>query len=443
MNHVQLVHRLGWLALAASTLVACSKPADPAAASTAPPLPTAPSMRATAVNTVAADDGRAAAEHEASGIAWKYANSGADVDAAFAEGKSSGRPLFVYWGAKWCPPCNQVKATLFNRQSFIERSRAFVPVYVDGDSPGAQKLGARFNVSGYPTMVLFNPAGTEVTRLPGEVDAERYSQVLTLGINADRPVKAVLADALAGGRKLGPNDWKLLAFYAWDVDEQQIVSKADLPRTLAILAANCPARESETSVRLLMKALAASDLKKALTASAASRDAVLKMLECPGDARAHGDMVMYYAPDLTRALSATGTPERAAVARAFDSALKRLEADATLSRADRMQALAAQVDLARVDEPEAVAGAIRPAPTLPAALLADVREQTARADREVTNGYERQAVITAAADVLQQAGLSAESDALLKSNLAKSHSPYYLMSELASNAKKRGDTAEA
>jgi len=32
---------------------------------------------------------------------------------------------------------------------------------------------------------------------------------------------------------------------------------------------------------------------------------------------------------------------------------------------------------------------------------------------------------------------------LLKANLAKSHSPYYLMSELASNAKKRGDKAEA
>jgi hypothetical protein len=32
---------------------------------------------------------------------------------------------------------------------------------------------------------------------------------------------------------------------------------------------------------------------------------------------------------------------------------------------------------------------------------------------------------------------------LLKSNLPKSHSPYYLMSELASNAKARGDKMEA
>ena len=36
-----------------------------------------------------------------------------------------------------------------------------------------------------------------------------------------------------------------------------------------------------------------------------------------------------------------------------------------------------------------------------------------------------------------------ESDALLKANLARSHSPYYLMSDLADNAKKRGDKAAA
>jgi hypothetical protein len=46
-----------------------------------------------------------------------------------------------------------VKATLFNRQDFIDRSRFFIPVYIDGDSSSAQRLGARFKVSGYPTMI--------------------------------------------------------------------------------------------------------------------------------------------------------------------------------------------------------------------------------------------------------------------------------------------------
>jgi hypothetical protein len=152
-----------------------------------------------------------------------------------------------------------------------------------------------------------------------------------------------------------------------------------------------------------------------------------------------------YAAEIVRALSAKGSAERAPLVAAYERALKHLEADMTLSRADRMQALIAQVDLARIDEVDGAAAKGK-APTsakLADALIADVREQVARADREITDGYERQAVITAAAYLLEHAGLGSESDALLKANLAKSHSPYYLMSELALNAKKRGDKAEA
>src|SRR5437588_630771 len=87
-------------------------------------------------------------------IDWMPAATDADVDKAFALGKQSGKPVFLYWGAVWCPPCNQVKATLFSRPDFVERSHAFVPVYVDGDKPAAQKIAARFKVSGYPTMIL-------------------------------------------------------------------------------------------------------------------------------------------------------------------------------------------------------------------------------------------------------------------------------------------------
>ena len=127
-----------------------------AARGAAPPTaPTATAPTATAPQPPP----RPPPEHAEAGIAWRQAANDAEVDAAFASARSENKPVFVYWGAKWCPPCNQVKATLFNRQDFIERSRAFVPVYVDGDSPGAQKIGARFKVSGYPTMVLFTPAG--------------------------------------------------------------------------------------------------------------------------------------------------------------------------------------------------------------------------------------------------------------------------------------------
>ena len=55
----------------------------------------------------------------------------------------------------------------------------------------------------------------------------------------------------------------------------------------------------------------------------------------------------------------------------------------------------------------------------------------------------RQAVVTEAAHLLGRAGLWKESDDLLKSALARSHSPYYLMSQLGGNAKKQGKKQDA
>ena len=425
---------IGAVVLAAALLAACDKaagPPPPATATTAAPAAETPRQAP------------AAPAH--AGIAWHKAANDAEVDAAFAAARAESKPVFVYWGAKWCPPCNQVQATLFNRQDFIERSRAFVPVYVDGDSPGAQKLGARFRVSGYPTMVLFNVQGKEVTRLPGEVDPVRYTEVLTLGMNAARPVSAVLADALARPAALAANDWRLLAFYSWETDQQQVIGKDKLPATLLALADACPATVADAAMRLRLKALALADEKQPPRVDAATRSAVVATLGDAARARELTDLVTNYASEIVRAASVKGTPERKALAAAFDGALKRLEADATLSRADRMQAVIAQVDLARIDEPSGDAARGRQAhrPKLPAELVADAREQAARADREITDGYERQAVITSAAYLLERAGLGDESDALLKANLAKSHSPYYLMSGLASNARKRGDKGEA
>jgi hypothetical protein len=126
------------------------------------------------------------------------------------------------------------------------------------------------------------------------------------------------------------------------------VPKDSVAPLLRDLAAACPADQAETATRLLLKSLAASD-DKAPPANAATRDKVLKLLADSAAARSQMDVLTNYAVDIVKAVSAAGTPERSSLVEAFGAALKRLEADTSLSRADRITALYGRVELSRID----------------------------------------------------------------------------------------------
>ncbi len=384
-------------------------------------------------------------------IAWIRPASMTDADAAFAQAAKASQPVFLFWTAVWCPPCNQVKSTIFTREDFIAKSRAFVPVYVDGDTPSGQALGKRFSVSAYPTMVLLRPDGTEITRLAGSVDPAKYMQVLDLGLAGGASAKDALADALAG-KPLTPEAWRLLAYYSWETDDNQLVPKAQMPATLAALARAVPVEQREAASRLVLQAIAAvanakDDAGPAAKGAKAAKPAkpakpaiapadalasVQSILARPELVREHNDLISGYARSIVEFATAPKSKERAALIAQWTAVLDALVADGTLSTANRLWALGGKVELARIGNEKGA---------LPEPLLAQVRDQVARADASVTDLNERQSVITSAGDVLAEAGLLDESDALLTAELKRSHSPYYYMLGLAANARKR-DTAE-
>lgn len=379
----------------------------------------------------------AAAAAGGSGVAWQRVSSDAEVDAAFALSRKTGRPVFLYWGAVWCPPCNQVKATLFSRADFIERSRAFVPVYVDGDRPGAQKIAARFRVTGYPSMVLFKPDGTEITRLPGEIDPQRYLLTLTAGLDGQVSVKQLMERA-QGKKSLTPEQWHLLAFYSWDTDEQQVVSSAELPQRLSDLAANVPPELPRIRERLLLKALVA----RARSGAAPLTSRIPTLPDLPiveqilADADASrqiADILINYSETIVRELAPAG-PSRQGLSGKFDDALARIAADPSLSRSEQVDLLVTRIALWKLMEGS---------DSLSERRRAEVVRQAAATLAITKDRYERQAVVPGAAYALASAGLLRESDELQKLELAKAVAPYYHMLGLAGNAKKRGDVTGA
>lgn len=344
--------------------------------------------------------------HTGSNIAWHPASSVADVDKAFAAAKRSGKPVFLYWGAVWCPPCNQVKATLFSRPDFVERSKAFVLVYVDGDRPGAQQVAARFKVQGYPTMIVFRPDGTEITRLPGEVDPERYLMTMTAGMNAEVPVRD-LVRRVELRESLTPEQWRLLAYYSWDTDEQQVFTVGDLGRKLANLASAAPPEQPLVRDRLALKALVASaraDSKEDPGTSQATRLLVERVVADAVAFRQLSDLVASNAELIVKQVSPAGDIRRSLAAR-LDKALELLAQDASLSRADQIDLLDSRIAMWKLLDDSDILRPVRQ--TL-------VIQQIAKVVSATTDRYERQAVVPNAAHVLAAAGLLEQSDELLR-----------------------------
>ena len=228
----------------------------------------------------------------------------------------------------------------------------------------------------------------------------------------------------------------MLGFYGWDTDEQQLLPAATRALTLARLAKASEGSDAEAATRLWLKSIVALDEGKSPDIRQLPR--LRAVLNDPALAREQMDVLTDAAPDLVQAFALHPGDQRTALLAEFDSALRRFNGDETLSRADRLNALVSRVELARIDIPR---NEMRPA--IPASLVAEVREQVGRIDREVTNPYERQAVISSAAYALSRAGLWTESDELLKASLARSHSDFYLMSHLAGNAMKEGRKTDA
>jgi protein disulfide-isomerase len=231
---------IAWIVVVMIAISAAMTACGPDAAST---------PRAEATSTAAETD-LSAVHADSPGIAW----FNGDVNAAFATAKSSGKPVLLYWGAQWCPPCKQLKSAVFNRPDFIEKSKLFVAVYLDGDLPDAQKFGDEFRVTGYPTVVVLKSDRTEITRIAGNMDLSLYAGVLDNALGDVRPVKDVIDIAVKGEGPLAADDCRRLAYHAFGLEDEGVFPAARLQSAFENAARTCPAELSRERARLHIRA---------------------------------------------------------------------------------------------------------------------------------------------------------------------------------------------
>ncbi|XLZ69019.1 thioredoxin family protein [Massilia sp. SR12] len=351
-------------------------------------------------------------------------------DAALAAARAAGRPLFLYWGAAWCPPCNRVKYEIFRREEFPARLQSMLAIQLDGDSPNAQALAARLKLRSYPSTVMYRPDGSEITRLPCELDGELFGEALMAARFAGNSAAESMAAALDGTRTLAPSEWTLLANYSWDTDEGVLLQGRDLGVTLATLAqlasasvageALAAARQvQDAATRLRLHALLA---QAGRVADAGAPDFLLSVLADARVARANMDIFGNNGHLLVRAAPARHAELAAAMAKAAQVWAE----DMWLSAPDRLTAVRLQVRMLRLGYADA---------NLPQLLRTRVEQALALVDDQ----YGRHTLVNTAVSALNDAGLPADAEALLQASLAESYAPYYFMLSLASSAKRRGD----
>ncbi|MES2757394.1 MAG: thioredoxin family protein [Pseudomonadota bacterium] len=360
----------------------------------------------------------------AGAIDWQH-----DPQAAFAQARAAGLPLLLYWGAAWCPPCNRIKSVVFGRPDFIELAGSFVALEIDGDSEGAQRLAQLFKLRSYPTLVVFRPDGSEVTRLPCELDGKRFVHILALALNARFTAAESLSVALSRERALSDDEWRLLSFYSWDTDERQLLKNLDFAAIVASLTRACTLADALVRLEWLGLHAAAMAGETGVDQAAAVRR--LEDTLCDPDAVClQLDIVIGYALDLVRFLTAPGSAARQRLITSWSGALASLEDDTTLNICDRLSALRTRVRLNRLGAAD---------PQLLPVASARVAEYNAQAQTPAL----RHSVVTIGAGVLADAGLLEEAQQLLRAQLAQSHAPYFLLHSLAALDKRRGEPAAA
>ncbi len=360
-----------------------------------------------------------------------------DVGQAFLQAKEEGKPIFLYWGAVWCPPCQEIKQTVFKSRRFISLSESFIPIYLDGDTARAQAAGEQFGVKGYPTMIVFNSLGEEITRIPGGIDISKYNDILAVSLNSIKPTSQLVEMVQAGSTTLTNADFQQLAYYSWGQDQQALPEKYSPEIFLDMSNAS---KEPLASARLYMQYLRAvassteAESRPVLVTEAMAR--VTEILQNDVLTLASWEYFAYYTQEvLSVVVDVESDPEGAAMfADRWKTTMIRLSDSPSLSTAEQLAGFLPAIHFYYLeDETREIS------PEFKTQILAAVR----KADRATRNSFARQSVVSQINYVLQSAHLVSEAKAILLAELKKSTAPYYFMSSLSSIAENDGDDETA
>lgn len=374
---------------------------------------------------------------DAPGIAWFKS----DVDAAFAAAEKQSKPVLLYWGAIWCPPCQQLKSTVFSRQDFIEKTRLFVPVYLDGDDPSAQKWGDEFRVQGYPTLVVLDGKRRELMRIAGSMDLSQYAAVLDAALADVQPIDKLL-EQTGNATSFDVTACRRLAFNAWtleELSEKEFARRAEQLADAAKLCETSSLEQARLSVfaAYFRAAAEADQISRGSPPSPALRAdiaAVQQALTQFARDTKLADAFQTLDQDFFKAVSVADESVSVPLLDSYVAAMDDEAQDSNLAEADQLAALRSKLVAVRTMSKDG---------KIPEALIGEVRARISAALAKQHTPYVRSGILNSILNVYDALGFYQEGYALIKAELPRAYSPFYFKADLAELAEQIGKKDEA
>jgi len=117
---------------------------------------------------------------------------GLSPEMAFKNAQANGTRVLLDFSATWCPPCQLLAATVLHDLEDAALLAPFEVVELDADHQDSWPWKDRFEVGGYPTLIIADASGSLIARLegfPGEADTHVF---LKAGAKAWPPISELL-----------------------------------------------------------------------------------------------------------------------------------------------------------------------------------------------------------------------------------------------------------
>ena len=91
-----------------------------------------------------------------------------DFKSLVAQAEKEDKLIFIDAFAEWCGPCKYMSSNIFPLKEVGDYlNKNFVNAKIDMEKGEGPAIGRKFNVRGYPTFLILDSNGKEITRIVG------------------------------------------------------------------------------------------------------------------------------------------------------------------------------------------------------------------------------------------------------------------------------------